>query len=72
MSGFGYNLPDNDWARLRQILQKLGGDVNYKGYVNAENGFKDNGVAGIDTTFVDADGNTITVSGGIITAKTPP
>jgi hypothetical protein len=29
-------------------------------------------VAGIDTTFVDADGNTITVSGGIITAKTAP
>jgi len=26
---------------------------------------------GIDTTFVDNDGNTITVVGGIITAKTP-
>jgi hypothetical protein len=29
-------------------------------------------VAGIDTTFVDADGNTITVTKGIITAKTAP
>jgi len=42
------------------------------GYVDASTGFKDNGSAGIDTTFLDADGNTITVSGGIITAKTAP
>jgi hypothetical protein len=42
------------------------------GFVDASTGFKDNGTAGIDTTFVDADGNTITVSGGIITAKTAP
>jgi hypothetical protein len=42
------------------------------GVVDAKGGFEDNGVAGIDTTFVDADGNTITVSGGIITAKTAP
>jgi hypothetical protein len=42
------------------------------GYVDASTGFKDNGTAGIDTTFLDADGNTITVSGGIITAKTAP
>lgn len=28
--------------------------------------------SGIDTTFIDNDGNTITVSGGIITAKTAP
>lgn len=40
--------------------------------IDAVGGFKDNGTAGIDTTFVDADGNTITVSGGIITAKTAP
>lgn len=42
------------------------------GYVDASVGFKDNGTAGIDTTFLDNDGNTITVSGGIITAKTAP
>lgn len=42
------------------------------GYVDASAGFKDNGTAGIDTTFTDNDGNTITVSGGIITAKTAP
>lgn len=46
--------------------------ADFASYVNAVSGFKDNGVAGIDTTFVDADGNTITVSGGIITAKTAP
>lgn len=40
--------------------------------VDAVAGYKDNGTAGIDTTFLDADGNTITVSGGIITAKTAP
>lgn len=27
---------------------------------------------GIDTTFIDNDGNTITVRNGLITAKTPP
>jgi len=48
------------------------GNVVAQGYVNAVGGFKDNGKAGIDTTFEDADGNTITVSGGIITAKTAP
>ena len=44
----------------------------FNGAVDAVAGFKDNGTAGIDTTFLDADGNTITVSGGIITAKTAP
>ena len=47
-------------------------NTNVTGYVDASAGFKDNGTAGIDTTFLDADGNTITVSGGIITAKTAP
>jgi hypothetical protein len=37
--------------------------------VNATGGFADNGTDGIDTTFIDNDGNTITVSGGIITGK---
>jgi hypothetical protein len=48
------------------------GNVEATGYVDADGGFKDNGTAGIDTTFLDADGNTITVSGGIITAITAP
>jgi hypothetical protein len=42
------------------------------GYVDASAGFKDNGTAGIDTTFLDNDGNTITVSGGIIVSKVAP
>lgn len=44
----------------------------FDGIINAVGGFSDNGSVGIDTTFLDADGNTITVSGGIITAKTAP
>ena len=51
---------------------RLLNDTVVTGFVDASTGFKDNGTAGIDTTFVDADGNTITVSGGIITAKTAP
>jgi hypothetical protein len=46
--------------------------LNETGVFNAVGGFSDNGSAGIDTTFVDNDGNTITVKGGIITAKTAP
>ena len=55
-------------------LDPFGGDVtcdgNFSataGFVNASGGFKDNGTAGVDGTFVDNNGNTITVSGGIIT-----
>jgi len=42
---------------------------NYKfdGIINAVGGFSDNGTAGVDGTFLDQGGNTITVSGGIIT-----
>lgn len=40
--------------------------------IRADTFFNHNGTDGISTTFVDADGNTITVSGGIITAKTAP
>ena len=47
-------------------------DTVVTGSVDASTGFKDNGTAGIDTTFVDADGNTITVSGGIIVSKVAP
>lgn len=35
-------------------------------------GYEAGGVAGITTTFLDADGNTITVTKGLITAKTAP
>jgi hypothetical protein len=41
------------------------------GYVDSPS-YKAGGVAGIDTPFVDADGNTITVTKGLITAKTAP
>jgi hypothetical protein len=40
------------------------------GFVDAKDGFKDNGTAGVDGSFPDNAGNTITVSGGIITALT--
>lgn len=40
--------------------------------VDSVTGYKNNGTAGIDTTFLDANGNTFTVSGGIITAKKAP
>ncbi len=43
------------------------GVVTAASYVDAAGGFKDNGTAGVDGTFTDNDGNTITVSGGIIT-----
>ena len=40
--------------------------------VNAISGFQDNGTPGIDDTFNNADGDVVTVSGGIITAITTP
>jgi hypothetical protein len=46
--------------------------LNETGVFNAVGGFSDNGSAGIDTTFLDNDGNTITVKGGIITSKVAP
>ena len=46
------------------------GNVDTEGYVDADAGFKDNGTAGVDGTFADHNGNTITVSGGIITDLT--
>jgi len=39
-----------------------------QGKINAVGGFSDNGNDGVDGTFVDNNGNTITVSGGIITS----
>ena len=48
---------------------KTGDDYAHEreGFVDAAGGFKDNGTAGTDGSFTDNDGNTITVSGGIIT-----
>jgi len=46
--------------------------TRFEKIVRADGGFQDGTNAGIDTTFIDNDGNTITVSGGIITAKTAP
>lgn len=43
---------------------------DFTGAVDASGGFKDNGTAGVDGTFVDHNSNTITVSGGIITDLT--
>jgi hypothetical protein len=42
------------------------------GKIRANTAFNLNGTDGITTTFVDNDGNTITVTGGVITAKTAP
>ena len=44
------------------------GDTTCTGWMNAVGGFKDNGTAGIDATFTNGDGATVTVSGGIITS----
>jgi len=41
-------------------------------YIGGLSFVSDNGKAGIDTTFLDNDGNTITVKGGIITSKVAP
>ena len=48
----------------------VNGNIQAVGYVNATGGYKDNGTAGVHGSFTDNDGNTITVSGGIITALT--
>ena len=50
---------------------RVDGDIRASN-VDSVTGYKDNGTAGIDTTFLDADGNTITVSGGIIVSKVAP
>jgi len=59
----------NNTARLT-----IGGGVGAATFSNNVDAasFSVGSTAGIDTTFVDADGNTITVTKGIITAKTAP
>ena len=47
-------------------------DTVVTGSVDASTGFKDNGTAGIDGSWVNAEGDTVTVSGGIIIAITAP
>ena len=46
--------------------------ISAAGKITAADGFQDGSNTGIDTTFLDADGNTIAVSGGIIYAKIAP
>jgi hypothetical protein len=46
--------------------------MRFYGTIRADTAFNVDGTDGITTTFVDNDGNTITVVGGIITAKTAP
>ena len=53
-------------------LETTNTGITVTGICNASGGFADNGTPGIDTTFDDNDLNTITVSGGLITAKTAP
>ena len=48
------------------------GLVNFTNTIQAGSYQSSDGSAGIDTTFVDNDGNTITVKDGLITAKTAP
>jgi len=76
-----YNDSNGAAANYIDLLASSGGNLTITpsggiafitGSVDATGGFKDNGQAGIDTNFLDADGNTITVSGGIVTAITAP
>lgn len=46
---------------------RINAELTVFNYIDAIDGFKDNGIAGIDGTFLDQGGNTITVNGGIIT-----
>jgi hypothetical protein len=49
-------------------IAPTGDEIGITGAVNATTGFKVNGVAGVDGTFTTADGKTVTVTKGIITA----
>ena len=51
----------------RVTIDMTNGDIYSARFVNAAGGFKDNGAAGVDGTFVDANAKVVTVSGGIIT-----
>jgi len=66
------SLDDGHLDLTADVSIDLNANTIVTGYVDASAGFKDNGHAGIDGSFVDTDGNTVTVSGGIIIAITPP
>ena len=57
----------DDAGSANRITINAAGDMDIAGFVDAATGFKDNGTAGVDGTFVDNNGKTVTVSGGIIT-----
>lgn len=46
--------------------------MRFYGTIRADTAFNVGGTDGLTTTFIDNDGNTISVTGGIITAKTAP
>ena len=62
----------NNGTSMVNACNFSGSGIGVTGTVTASGGFVDGSNAGIDTSFVDNDGNTITVSGGLVTAKTAP
>lgn len=57
-----------DGAGALVYIYQTTGNTTIAGDLNAVGGFKDNGSAGIDATFTNGDGDTVTVKGGIITS----
>ena len=63
-----FSLCSGSSTGFTSILRLRSTGVGVTGFVDTTGGFKDNGSAGIDTTWVNNEGNTVTVSGGIITS----
>jgi hypothetical protein len=62
----------NGFSNERMVI-KAGGDVELSHTIKPSGGYKSaDGTAGITTTFLDADGNTIGVKNGLIVSKTAP
>jgi hypothetical protein len=64
--------PDGSGTLAVSMIIDHDQSVRGLGKIRADTNFNINGTDGITTTFLDADGNTISVVGGIITAKTAP